>query len=89
MLGSAPWKIFIRITNMGKSLKNSKLTMSFTNLQRILMFCYKYVMHIWGNPVGLSSHQVRDPTGRNFCNIPCIPLGEDMTLVALGVVALF
>jgi len=63
--------------------------MSSTNLQRILIFCHECVVHIYGNPVGLSPHQVRDPIGRNSFNIPCIPLGEDMTLVALGVVALF
>lgn len=87
MLGSASREISIWTTNRGASLKNSKLTMSFTNLQRIIVFCHENVMHvnIWGNPVGLSPHQIRDPTGR----ILCTPLGEDMTLVALGVVAVF
>lgn len=65
MLGFASREILIRTTNMGASLTNSKLTVPFTNLQRILVFFHEYVIHIRGNPVGLSQLQVRDPRGRN------------------------
>jgi hypothetical protein len=79
MLGSASREILIRTTNMGASLKNSKLTVfhkSAKNFSVLPRICHASTRK--------SSRFESTPITR-----ACIPLAEDMTLVALGVVAVF